>query len=243
MFKLLVTEIIKLRRTNMLWISIAGAFFAPFLNLLVYVQMRKNSGINQGFIDYASQCNVFIAILIGILLYGLLSSYLIDREFSEDMLKHILVIPINKTIFLINKIIILAIWLLIITIFSFILSVIFSYFAAFDGLNYLNLISVLIMFLKTFIIFIPLLMPVIFITLLFKGFVAPITFTIIVTIGNIMIINSKYNVFYPFLAPMISVEKFENNYYSTDWLIITALITGVIGFLLSFIYLKRKDIS
>ena len=111
MITLIQSELLKLKRSYMLLLCLLGSTCAPFLNFLIFASNEQYTGVKPEFTDFMEQSNMFIAILIGILLYSLFTTYVIEREFTEDMLKHLFSIPISKANLLISKLVIISLGL------------------------------------------------------------------------------------------------------------------------------------
>lgn len=248
MFILIKTEIMKLKRSYMFLLCIAGSICAPLLNWFVYLNNEQNTGVKPTFYDYMTQTNLFIAIIIGTLLYSLFTTYIFEREFTENMYKHLFTVPISKLNFLISKIIITMLGILFLTMTSYVFGLIFSLISGYTNINSSSLVDTITLYLRAYIVYIPLMIPVIFITLLFKGFVAPIAFSIVAEIALFIIMQSEYISYYPWSAPiLIGTDLVETSFKgqmlgSVSYNIASVIIIGVIAFLASLIYLNKKEI-
>lgn len=247
MIILIKTELLKLKRSYMLLLCIAGSICAPLLNWLVFLNQEHYSGLKPNFYDYMINTNMFITIIIGTLLYGLFTTYIFEREFSEDMYKHLFTVPISKFRLLVSKIVVIMIGILFLTLVSFVFGVIFSLLSGFLSINSTSMFNSLIMYLKAYIAYIPLMIPVILVTLIFKSFVASIAFSIIIEIVLFIAMQSKYIALYPWSAPILlgtnaindSTEIVGNISYN----IFSIIAVGIISFIACIIYLDRKEIS
>lgn len=247
MFVLIKTELLKLKRSYMFLMCIVGSICAPLLNWLVFLCGSQDEGIIPDFYEFMIQTNSLIAIIIGTLLYGLFTTYIFEREFTEDMYKHLFTVPISKFNLLLSKIIVVMIGLLILTLTSFAFGIVFSSLSGFKAINFTNIFDSLILYLKAYLTFIPLMIPVIFVTFLFRGFVAPIAFSIVIEIILFIAIQSKYIALFPWSAPLlvgshytdlisdVMVGSVQNNLLSVG-------VVGIIAFIACMIYLNRKEI-
>ena len=228
----------------MFLISIIGAVVAPILNFLVYMTNNTRMPDQPILFDrFFAQTNMFIILLIGVLLYGLIATFLINREYQEDTLKTLLTIPVSRMDFILSKFILLFIWIMILTSVAWGLNLILGLIGQFEGLTS----TVLLQSFKEYVITGSLLFlltpPVIFITLLFKSFVAPIMFTIIITITNITIINSEYLSLFPWTAIYVIGTAMTPPKYPIEYSYILILITSFFSFAATMIYFKNIDIN
>jgi len=83
--RLLWVELLKLKRTPMIWVGFAGAALAPVLNALIGLGAHNsNLGTAMSWHDHLQQSLVFFAILTGIGLSGLITTFMFGREFASS---------------------------------------------------------------------------------------------------------------------------------------------------------------
>lgn len=249
MIILIKTELLKLKRSYMLLLCLAGSICSPLLNWLISLNNERWSGVKTDFYDFMSQSNMFTAILIGTLLYSLFTTYIFEREFTDNMYKHLFTVPVSKFNLLISKLIVIMLGLLALTLTSYIFGIILSLISGFPNMNLSNILDTIVLYLKGYAAFIPLMIPVILVTLIFKGFVAPIAFSIIAEIILFIVMQSKYIALYPWSAPIlfgtdmidpsIETEIIGNLNYN----LISIIVLGIIAFIGCLIYLNRKEVA
>src|SRR5699024_646623 len=83
---LLFTELLKFKRSSMFLLSIAGAAVAP---LVVVVDTYVNEP-STPFKELFYNVNLYTVLIIGAPLYGVVTTYLFDREYVENTIKNIL---------------------------------------------------------------------------------------------------------------------------------------------------------
>lgn len=243
MANLLYAELLKLKRSNMFLVSIIGAAVAPFMCFIAYVTKRnERPDIPVNFGEFFSETNLYVLMLIGVMLYGVITAYLFNREYVENTLKNILTIPVSKTSLIISKVILLFIWIMWLTIAAWALTLVFGLIGSFEDLT----INILIKALKEYIIGGTLLFllatPTIFVTLLFKDYVPTIVFTIAVTMVNVLISNSKYSVLYPWSATLAIATKTFRPEYSQIYSYISIFAVSIIGFIATIVCFNKEDI-
>ena len=246
MVNLLIVELYKLKRSYMLPISLAGATVAPFINLLVFIAIQRiemEVEVVVSFASYADQINMFAILVIGTLLYGLMTTYSFSREYQEDTLKSILIVPVNRTMLIVSKALLIFIWIQMLSLYTLLIGVVFSLMGGFGP----DSLGVFLEALKTYVLtgalMFMLVMPVLLLTAIFKSYVASIAFTIGLIIVNLVLINSEYLAVYPWLAPLnivnplLVIDRFPVWY---SWAAILA--TGIISLLATIVYFNRQDI-
>jgi len=247
MIVLIKTELLKLKRSYMFLMCIVGSICAPLLTWFVYLNEEHNTGIKSDFYEYMAEANMLIAIIIGTLLYGLFTTYIFEREFTDNMYKHLFTVPVSKVNLLISKIVVIMIGLLILTITSFFFGVVLSLISGFLNINLANMVNAMALYLKAYLAFIPLMIPVILVTLIFKGFVAPIAFSIVAEIVLFIVMQSKYIALYPWSAPILLGTNYQKKITkvmlgSVNYNILSAIIVGLVAFIICTVYLNRKEI-
>lgn len=250
MVNLIFTEVLKLKRSYMLFITLAGASVAPFINFLIFITIQRTDIAELtevatiDFATYANQTNLFVILMIGILLYGLLTTYTFSREYQEDTLKNLLTIPVNRTMLILSKCLLILGWIQLLTIYALGLSLIFSWLGNFGGISIEAIWQVSKTYILTGLLMFLLVMPVALLTIIFRSFVASIALTIGIVIISIVVMNSEYLAVYPWTAslqiidPFIEIAKYP---YWYSWAVI--LIPGLIGLVATIIYFNQQDIQ
>jgi hypothetical protein len=228
----------------MFLVSIIGAAVAPFMCFIGNIMERHEKiGSSNLYKDFFPYTNLYVILLIGVLLYGVITAYLFNREYVENTLKNLMVIPVSRISFILSKFILLFLWIMVLTLISWALTFFFGLIGQFQGLS----AGVLLNTLKEYMIggsmLFLLATPVIFITLFFKDYVATIVFTIAVVMVNVLILNSRYSPFYPWSAAILVTG---NKYVSASaniYSYISILAVSIIGFAATIIYFRKIDIK
>src|SRR5699024_4147539 len=108
---LLFTELLKLKRSSMFLLSIAGAAVAP---LVVVVATYVNEP-STPFKELFYNVNLYTVLIIGATLYGVVTTYLFNRHYVENTIKNILTIPVSRVGCIMSKTLPLVMWLLMLT--------------------------------------------------------------------------------------------------------------------------------
>lgn len=242
MFDLVYIEFLKLKRSNMFLVSLLGAAGVPFMSFIGYLVKHRNLKVPIYFEDIFTETNMYIVLLIGTLLYGVITSYIFNREYSENTLKNILSIPISKFSILMAKLCMLFLWILLLTIISWSVILILGIIAHFQGLN----IDVLVKSFKQFFLGGSLLFmvasPAVFIALKFKSYLHSIVFASVITMINILVSNSKYMALYPWSAVLVISNNMTGMEYSIVYSYTSIFTISILGFVPAIIYFLKEEI-
>jgi len=242
--KLVYCEILKLKRCKIFNLSLIGALIAP---LMISGEIVKSKFDNPDkiitFADLFESTNLYIMMIFGLILYGLIAAYLISREYSENTLKSVLTVPISKAKYLFSKFIILFIWILLLTIISWISTIVFGFIFGAEYLRTQDIIISIKAYLLGGVFLFLTSSPVVFITLYSKNIIAPIIFMASVVMANIMLSNSDLGVYFPWTTSHLAVSGIIEKYntpYATAYLII--ILTFIIGIIASWMYFAKDDV-
>src|SRR5699024_10974684 len=129
--------------------------------------------------------NLYTVLIIGAPLYGVVTTYLFNREYVENTIKNILTIPVSRVSFIMSKMLLLFMWIMMLTMISCLVTFILYLVTQFDGLD----ISLLILSSKEFsrggVLLFILSTPIILVTLVMKNYVPTIIFTVVITLINV----------------------------------------------------------
>lgn len=243
MVNLVYTELLKLKRAKMFTVSLIGAAAAPLMIFIGYLNYRsKKPGEPVLFSEAFSQANLYVDLLIGTLLYGVITAYLFNREYVEDTLKNLLTIPVSRTSLIASKLVLLFIWIMTLTLVAWGLTLILGLIGQYEGLNAALLLQSLKQFLIGGGLMFLLTTPTMFITFLFKNYVPTIIFTAVITMGNVGLANHEYKVIYPWSAVNVIAENSFVPEYPPLYSYVAIIATAIIGLIATIIYFKKVDI-
>lgn len=245
MVNLLYCEFLKLKRSKMFFISILGAMVAPVMVFagLIKAKITEPDKIIT-YSDMLEQTNLYVLLLFGVIVYGVIAAYLFSREYTENTLKSVLTIPISKEAFLTAKFLMLFVWMMILTAVAwastFLLSIVGNA-AQFSVAVIMQ--SIKEYFLGAFLLYFTM-SPFVFITLWLKNLVTPIIATATVVLGNVALANEDLGVLFPWTSSyLIASGDIEKYKYSTEIAIIIIFVVFFIGIFTSFVYFKKQDIK
>src|SRR5699024_5916227 len=94
--RLFYTEHIMLKRSSMFLLSIAGAVVAPLVVVVATYVNEPSTPFKVLFYNV----NLYTVLIIGAPLYGVVTTYLFNREYVENTIKNILTIPVSRVSFI-----------------------------------------------------------------------------------------------------------------------------------------------
>ncbi|SFD69820.1 bacitracin transport system permease protein [Bacillus sp. 491mf] len=244
MVNLLYTELLKLKRSNMFLISIIGAAVAPFMIVVAsYIHVKTKQPTKAIlFTDLFTDAHLYTLLVIGVPLYGVVTAYLFNREYTENTLKNLLTIPVSRIRFIISKFILLFIWIMILTMVSWGLTLLLGLLGSFPGLSNALILQSFMKFLIGGGFLFILSTPIVFLTLIMKTYVSPIILTIVITMINVMTANSEHKDLFPWAATIDIVNNKLQPTYPPEYSYVIIAATAIIGFIATIFYFKRVDI-
>ena len=226
-------------------ISVLGAMVAPsmvFAGLLKAKITEPERIIT--YWDMMKQTNLYMLLLFGIIVYGVIAAYLFSREYTENTLKSILTVPVSKEAFLLAKFLMLFVWMLILTMVSWLSTLLLSLVGNAGDFSYAIIIeSIKEYFLGVVLLYFTM-SPFVFITLWHKNLVTPIISVATVVLGNVALANEDLAVLFPWSSPyLIASGDIEKLSYSTNTALVIIFSVFLIGSFASFVYFKNKDVK
>ncbi|MGN7381859.1 ABC transporter permease [Paenibacillus sp. SAFN-117] len=243
MVNLLYTEMLKLKRAKMFLVSVIGASAAPIMMFIGFLNMKSqqpDTAITFELSFYNT--NMYILLLIGNLLYGVITAFLFNREFTEDTLKNLLTIPVSRTGLIVSKMVMLFLWIMALTLVAWGLTFVLALVGQFEGLS----TGVLLQSLKQYTLGAGLLFllstPTMFVTFLFKNYVPTIIFTSVITMINVALADKKYSALFPWSAAHVIGDHAFFPEYPPSYSYLAIIITSIAGFTATVLYFRKADI-
>jgi bacitracin transport system permease protein len=243
LINLVYTELLKLKRSMMFLMSLIGATAAPLIVFIGFLGTRaRHPGIPIQFQEYFSETSFGIVLLTGVPLYGVITAYLINREYTENTLKNLLTIPVSRIDYILSKLILLFLWIMTLTLISWVSAIIFGLVGQFVDLNSNVLLSSFYEFMIGGSLLFVLTPSMILVTLLFKNFLPTVVFTIVITMGNLMVASSEYRALYPWSAVYVIAKNGFLPEYPPEYSFYSIAIVSVLGLIATLIYFVKTDV-
>lgn len=222
----------------MFLISLLGAAVAPFVVVIATFIHEPATP----FKDLFYNVNLYTVLIIGVPLYGVVTTYLFNREYTENTLKNLLTIPVSRMNFIISKTFLLFMWIMMLSIIAWGLTLTLGLFTQFDGLSRSLLLDSLKQFSMGGILLFILSSPIILVTLVMKNYVPTIIFTVVITLINVMAGNSEHRGLFPWAAAGDISNRTLPTTYPAEYSYIIIAGTALIGFVTMMIYFRKADI-
>ncbi len=236
MLNLISCELLKLKRSKMVLISVAGVLSTPLLMLIEALQTHFDKPeIIFTLSDIYSDSVLYIMLLVNIMIYVAIAAYLFSREYTESTLKTILPIPISRTKLLIGKFCTLLLWIVMLTLVTW--AGIFIVCGLYDAVFTLEGYSLLILMFLT-------VSPFVFVAMKTKGFVAPMIGSAVIVMGSAALSNQEWGALYPWTATYFLVQgKLQSTGYPTLLSVSIIILVSAVGFLMTFHHFKKEDLK
>lgn len=249
MLNLITCELLKLKRSKMVFISILGVMATPCMMLIEALQTHfERPDIAFTLADLYSDSLLYIMLLINMMIYVTITAYLFSREYTENTLKTILPIPVSRTSFVFGKFCVLFLWTVMLTVVTwagiFALSGLYHAVIGMDGYYFTVAIEWLFRFLIGNILLFLTISPFAFIAQKTKGLVAPMIVSAVIVMGSAALSNQELGALYPWTATFFLMEgRIESTGYPV-WLTISIIaLVSILGFVTTFIHFQKEDIK
>lgn len=244
MLNLIYAEFLKMRRSMMALVSLAGAAVTPLITFTSFVVYRERHGLGPLMMEkLLNDTSLYAVILIGTPLFGVLATWLFNREFVEDTLKSVLVIPVSRTSLVAAKFVTLFFWLVALSAWSWLVAVTLGFIGGFGGATAALLWRYFVTFVAEGCWLYLLTTPIVLATLVLRNYVPVIVLTVSITLVSIVIGNSEYRAVYPWTAiiPIMTGEFPVEYAKAVPYASIIA--TSLAGFVASIAWFRRMDIQ
>lgn len=243
MITFIETEFLKLKRSKILFITILGALFVPFmLDLGIAYQTFQDPATVFYFKDGFEVMKQFLFMLLGVEVFAVVTAYLFGREYNERTLKSILITPISKAKYLCGKFIMLFIWTILLVLVSYFGMIAFGLVVGLEGLTYSVFSETIINYLYNGVLLFLTITPFAFFAIWIKSMIPSMIAGGVVTVGNMMIYGRDLAPVFPWTGSFILANGEVSNYaYSETTIALIILAVFAIGILLSYIYMCKSD--
>ena len=249
MLNVVYCELLKLKRSKMLAISILGVMATPCMMLVEALQTHfKNPELAFTLANIYSDSLLYTMLLINMMIYVATTAYLFSREYTENSLKTILPIPVSRKAFLTGKFIVLFLWILMLTLVTwagiFSLSGLYHTVIGMKDFYFAVAIEWLLKFLMGNTLLFLTISPFAFIAEKSKGLVAPMIVSAVVVMGSAALSNQELGALYPWTATFFFMEgRIQSTGYPMPLSAGIIVFVSAIGFLATFQHFKKEDLK
>ena len=249
MLNMICCELLKLKHSKMVLISILGVMSTPFMMFIEALHTHFEYPERVFTLDNIYDNSLlYMMLLINMMIYVAITAYLFSREYAENTLKTILPIPISRTKLLLGKFCTLFLWTTLLTVISWAGIWILSgvYHAAFCMAEFHLIIAVkwLGKFLAGNILMFITMSPFAYIAQKTKGIVAPVIASAVIVMGSAALCNQDFGALYPWVGTFFLIKgKMQNTGYPITLGIAIIILVSVVGVLMTFNHFKKEDLK
>lgn len=249
MLNLITCELLKLKHSKMVLISVLGVLATPCMMLAGALQMHfeyPDKIITLA--DIYDNSLVYVMLLINFIVYVAITAYLFSREYTENTLKTLLPIPVSRTTFIVGKFLVLFLWIMLLTLVTWAgILALFSVYHVIFGMHSFNLVDARLWLLKFLLgnaLMFFTLSPFAFIAQKTKGLVAPMIASAVIVMSSAALSNQDMGALFPWTATYFLLdERLKSTGYPIPLSISIILAVTVVGLLATFQYFKKEDIK
>ena len=249
MGNLILCEIMKLKRSKIVYISFLGVMAAPVMMLVEAIQVHiKHPEQTVTLVDFYSNSLLYTMLLMNLMVFVIIAANLFSREYTEKTLKTILPVPISKSKLITSKFCILFLWIIVLTVFTWISALLLAtiYHAAFGMHDFSSAIAFIWLgklLLSGILLFITI-SPFAFIAEKTKGLFVPMITAAVIVMLNAALSNQEMGALYPWTATFFIVEERLASTGYPIWLSVGLIaLVSIIGFVATFRYFQKEDIK
>ncbi len=250
-----VTELLKLRRSNIVIISLIFFIFVPIMiGLMMYVARNPEMSAKLGMVGTKAQLfgrsdwsGYFDLVLqmtasLGLIGFGFVSSWVFGREHTERTIKDMLALPVSRASIVISKFIIITLWCSVLAIEIYVFSIISGFVAGVTDWSIAPVSDFTQRFLLISFLTLLLCTPVAFFASYGRGIIGAIGFVIITLIMAQFVALLGLGAYFPWAIPGLHSVPADTHGMQVSILSYMIIITtSLIGFIACIQWWRRAD--
>ena len=241
---LLWIEGIKLKRSPLILLSILGALTPPALILVGLIKANYIDQIGDfSFEQVLMEGNLYTTLLFYPILYSIIAAYLFTRDYTEQTLKTMFALPIEKGAYLNAKFILYFSWVLSLSILSFIAMIITAFLGGANGFSFGLLFNQFTKYIISSLLLSWTFTAIIFSAIRSKNLYLPLLLAASICLVNIFLSNEPFAFYFPFsYAYLITTSNQVLSTINGQIGLLVTLALGTLGYITTSLYFKRTDI-
>jgi bacitracin transport system permease protein len=224
LLKLIQIEFLKLRRRKLVWLMLLSALIMPFLAFLLFKYVKQTDGNPLQFYKW-SAFGYSTWIILPVIL-GILCTMLMYDENQYDMLKQLWIVPISKMGYFFSKFFLVLIYSVCFMLITVVASVMFSVLPGYVTFEWGSVLYLLKKCLEIGVITAFAMLPILAIAASQKGYILPISITLVYTFLGFMIMTVNM-----YLHPLSSMAVIVMRNRDIPGLVFTQSINIPLAFL------------
>lgn len=212
----LKVEMLKIRKSKVIWITAAAFTIAPlmaglFMFILKDPELAQSSGLVGAQAQFAGETNwpsylslhAQMIAVGGIFVFGFVMSWVFGREFADKTVKDLLALPYSRAIIVISKFIASLITCIVLSGYIVVLGMVIGWLIDLPDWSAATLTSSLQTIIIVTMLTIALSIPVAFLASYSQGYLAPLGFVIFTLVLSQIIAAVGYGEYFPWAIPAL----------------------------------------
>ncbi|MFC4714274.1 ABC transporter permease [Planococcus dechangensis] len=247
-------ENIKIRKSKMIWITLAIFTLAPlmggfFMFVLKDPELARSSGLLGDKAQLLGEATwpAFFSLLAqiiavgGIIVFGFVTSWVFGREYADRTIKDLLSLPVHRTLIVIAKFVTVLVTCLLLSLYVIAIGMLAGMVVGLPDWSYATAVDGFYLLASTTALTLALSPPVAFFACYGKGFLAPVGFVIFMVVCAQIIAAIGYGEYFPWAVPALfsGMTGIEGGLESSSLLLV--LLVGVVGFSTTLVWWLFAD--
>lgn len=243
--RVIIAEILKLKRTKILWLLPLIALFPVFLTFFGSLE-RDITWKDYYFFIWNTKNMV-----LGPVIFSLITGYVFSREYTDKTINALFTYPYSRSNYLFGKVVVVFLLLIISYCVTFFGTIITGMILIEDPASFQTILGIFVSLIQTAFIQLLLLMPIVLVTIIGKSFIPGVIVGVVAVVSQVLALNSEFLHYFPYSAAILL------NYYTTElmidspepaqlgYLLIAISSIGIyaaLTFILSLIIYKKQDV-
>lgn len=246
---MIICEMMKLKRSKIVFMSIVGAFAVPFMMLIEAFQTHMEYPEREFTLsDVYDNGMLYMVLMMNMLICIAIISFVFSREYAEQTLKTILPIPISRGALLAAKFVVCIILTILINFVSWIgmfaLLGIYHIVNGLSGYGIEQACEWMVPYIFSGILMLLSVTPIAYLAMKTKGFVAPMVVSAALVMGTAAIINQNWAAIYPWTIPYLLAKGIiEEKGYPMIVSVGVLMTVALIGIGITFYHFYYEDLQ
>jgi ABC-2 type transport system permease protein len=201
MLRALKAEFLKLKRAGMpLWTALV-VLVAPLVTVSM-VSLADSATVIVRWGDFMRYGPQLVASWYGAVLFGLVTAYLLGREYGEDTEKQMFTLPLRREYFFAAKMAVLAIWIAGLLVLSVAAQAAYATVLGLPGASWASAIDAVVAELKVAVLIYATLPWVALVAMIGRGYVAPLVYSAITAALGLGLAEAGWGRWFPWSMPL-----------------------------------------
>lgn len=180
------TELIKLKRKWSILFALLSSAAPPLINTLYTLNLPKGSNINAKFTDFYQF--IFTEWMLLPCVLGMVAAILFFDERENSTLKQLMIVPINKALFMFSKLAVLFLFSILFMLINAILTVAGALIVGYPDLTYALILRLISLCMNTALLTVIAILPIVSAVVIVKtGYIVPTCASLIYSISGLIL--------------------------------------------------------